>query len=92
MMVLTSWPEPSKYWPMNKYQRVGIFLVRVLGAVALALGALGFLLAVGEHTGLLTPDPSWPSSFGVSLVWLGVGALLVGIARPVGRLLGKGLE
>ena len=77
---------------MNKYQRVGVFLVRVLGAVALALGSLGFLLATCEHAGLITPDPSWPSSFGVSLVWLGVGALLVGIATPVGRLLGKGLE
>jgi hypothetical protein len=77
---------------MNKYQRVGVFLVRVLGAMALALGLLGVILAASEHAGLLTPDPSWPSSVGVSLVWIVVGGLLVGIARPVGRLLGKGLE
>jgi hypothetical protein len=77
---------------MNKYQRVGVFLSRVLGAVALALGLLGFVLAASEHAGLLTPDPSWPSSFGVSLAWMGVGGLLVGLAGPVGRLLGKGLD
>lgn len=77
---------------MNKYQRVGVFLVRVLGAVALALGVLGVIFAASEHAGILTSDPSWPSSVGVSLVWMGVGGLLVGIAGPVGRLLGKGLE
>ena len=77
---------------MNKFQRVGIFLVRVFGGVALALGALGLVFAASEHAGLLTPDPSWPSSVGVSLVWIGVGALLVSVSGPVGRLLGKGLE
>jgi hypothetical protein len=77
---------------MNKYQRVGVFLVRALGAVAFALGVLGVIFAASERAGLLTSDPSWPSSVGVSLVWMGAGGLLVGIAGPVGRLLGKGLE
>jgi hypothetical protein len=77
---------------MNQYQRIGTFIIRLVGALFMLVGALGMLYALAVKVGLVAEIPSRPSSSAMSIVWLVGGAAFILLCKPIGRWLGHGLE
>jgi len=77
---------------MNTYQKVGTFLVRVVGGALLFVASAGpfGVLAAGISG---TATPSYPSERWLgSFVWAVAGAALILASKPLGRLAGRGLD
>jgi len=77
---------------MNHYQKVATVLIGAAGVSAVALGVFGFLYGValmvrGAH---LTPEQA--DRFGGSVGYVVFGAVLYLLGRPLGRLVGRGLD
>ncbi|PYQ63180.1 MAG: hypothetical protein DMF53_10905 [Acidobacteria bacterium] len=77
---------------MNSFQKAGVLIIRFMGAIIAAVGLLGplyaaFTKAIGKHVPDY-PDERWIGS----IVWAVGGIVLVFAAKPLGRLLGRGLE
>jgi hypothetical protein len=77
---------------MNPFQRTGVFLIRILGLVAVFIGVLGLGYALGVTLGVISSVASSPPSFVASVLWLAAGLGLSLAAVPVGRWLGSGLD
>ena len=77
---------------MNQYQRIGTFIIRLVGALFLLIGALGMVYAVAVKTGVVAEIPTRPSSGAMSIVWLIGGAAFILLCKPIGRWLGHDLE
>ena len=75
---------------MNTFQKVGVFISRLVGAAIAAIGAMGLVYAALVVKGTLAASPR--ASFGSSLVWLVAGAVVCVVAGPAGKLLGRGLD
>ena len=77
---------------MNVYQKTAAFLLRIVGGTLAVVGALGpayigLLRAIGRDA------PAYPSErWAGSLLWGVSGLLLVLLSKPLGRLLGRGLD
>ena len=76
---------------MNPYQKAATLVVRLVGGTILMVVALGmlyfvFMAATGQDL----------SAFGAqrvgSFVWGAVGLVLIAVAKPIGRLMGRGLD
>jgi hypothetical protein len=74
---------------MNAFQKVGVFVIRVVGSVGIAIGSLGLAYVGMVATQILPPSPR--ASLVSSLMWVGEGILICVVARPVGKFLGQGL-
>jgi len=77
---------------MSHYQKMATVLVRCAGVIALILGILGLLYgaALRLRGTPLTPDQA--ERFGGSVWYILLGLVLLLAGRPLGRLLGRGLE
>jgi len=77
---------------MNHYQKIATVLVRAAGAAAAAVGVLGFVygtVLVARGTSL---SPDQAERYGSSVWYVVFGLMLFLLARPLGRLLGRGLD
>ena len=73
---------------MNFYQRLGVFLTRIIGLFVAIIGAMGlFDYLVGRVQG--SPNPS--ERLGAAFTWTAVGVVVFALGKPLGRLLGGGL-
>ena len=77
---------------MNQYQRIGTFIVRLVGGVVVLVGILGMIYATSVKASLVAETPSHPASFAVSAVWLAGGVAVLLSAGRLGRWLGHGLD
>jgi len=77
---------------MNQYQRVGTFIVRIVGSVAMLVGVIGIGYAAVVKAGFVSQAASDRASMAVSTVWLGCGLVVLLSASRLGRWLGRGLE
>ena len=76
---------------MNQYEKMAILLVRFMAAVVIILGLLGLVYGAALSTsGTATAQQSerWVNG----LWYIGLGLALFAGSRPLGRLLGRGLE
>jgi hypothetical protein len=77
---------------MNVYQKTATFMLRIVGCALAVVGALGpayigFLRAIGRDA------PQYSSErWAGSVLWGVGGLLLVLLSKPLGRLLGRGLD
>ncbi len=77
---------------MNAYQKVATLLLRLVGLVVLVIGAAG-ICWVGLMGALGFEVPTYPSSrYASSLFWIVGGLVLTLISKPLGRVLGHGLD
>jgi hypothetical protein len=77
---------------MNPWQKAAALVLRMAGSVIAVTGAMGPLYVavisvLGGHAPLYPAD-RWVGS----VVWLLGGVVLVALSRPLGRLLGRGLD
>jgi di/tricarboxylate transporter len=77
---------------MNQYQRIGTFLIRLIGFVVAIVGALGGIHATAVRAGIVAASPSRPPSAWWSALWLASGLVLLSSANVLGRWLGRGLD
>jgi hypothetical protein len=77
---------------MNQYQRMGTFVVRLIGVVVGLLGVFGEVYAATVAAGIMVASPGRPPSVLGSVFWLAGGVALVSASRPLGRWLGRGLD
>jgi hypothetical protein len=75
---------------MNAHQKTGILVIRLAALLAVVLGCLGLIYWAAVVLGLA--PPSSRASLGVSACWILGGLALWILSRPLGRLLGRGLE
>ena len=77
---------------MNSYQKFAVFLIRVTGVVVAVRAIVGpvqvGLLRLLGVRGYDYPTERWLAS----LFWGVGGIVLVLLAKPIGRFLGRGLE
>lgn len=80
---------------MNHYSKLATSIVRLLGVLAALLGLMGFLYA-GLVPLILSggsPEQAWQSARLLSsAIFLIAGIFLYFIGKPIGRLVGAGLE
>ena len=79
---------------MNKFQKIAIFLVRLLGIVCLLFGINGFV-----YTAMLVISPifkieGFDATQGIvsGAFYFILGLALVLFSNPVGKLIGSGLD
>lgn len=77
---------------MNHYQKVAIVLVRGAGAAAVAVGLLGFVYGTALVARGTSLSPEQAERFGSSVWYIVFGLVLFLLGRPLGRLLGRGLD
>ena len=77
---------------MNHYQKIAILLVRFAGAGSIAVGFLGFIYGAVLVARRVTLSPEQTERFGSSIWYIVFGLIIFFLARPVGRLLGRGLD
>ena len=79
---------------MNRFQKAAIFLVRLLGSVCLLFGVSGLaysgILTVSQDVGRGGMTNGYSLMSGAFYLILGV--VLLFLSRPLGKLLGKGLD
>jgi len=78
---------------MNAYQKTAIFILRIAGCVLVVVGVMGliYVIAAVRATGQ-GPNTDSSDRLVASLVWLGGGLVMLLLSKPIGRLLGRGLE
>jgi hypothetical protein len=77
---------------LNSYQKAGTWVMRLVGAVITAGGVMGTLWAGIAHAlGVQIQEYSAERWLG-SAMWAIGGVVLVLASKPIGRLLGRGLE
>jgi len=77
---------------MNHYQKLGTVLVRGAGFAALALGLMGLLYGAVLLARGATLTAEQAERFGSSVWYVAFGLVLLLLGRPLGRLLGRGLD
>lgn len=77
---------------MNHYQKIAIVLVRTAGAAAAAVGMLGFVYGTTLVMRGAPLSPDQAERYGSSVWYVVFGLVLFLVARPLGRLLGRGLD
>ncbi len=77
---------------MNHYQKLATVLVRCVGGLSATLGALGLLYGAALRAQGVPFSPDQAERFGASFWYIVVGIVVFLLARPIGRLLGRGLE
>ena len=75
---------------MNQSQKLATLLLRIAGCATALTGVAAPLCALSKHvlTGSAVPTDDWTNNF---FCFVG-GSLLVALAKPLGRLLGRGLD
>jgi hypothetical protein len=77
---------------MNEYQKVGVLIVRLAGAIVAVFGLVGPLYAIlARAIGHHVPDYSADRWIG-SITWAVGGIVLMLVSKPLGRLFGRGLD
>jgi hypothetical protein len=77
---------------MNVFQKAAALILRIVGATLAVMGALGpayigLLKAIGRDA------PAYPSErWAGSIFWGAGGLVLMFLSKPLGRLLGRGLD
>lgn len=71
---------------MDHYQRVGTFVVRIIGSIAILVGVIGVGYATAVKAGLVSQPASDGASMAVSVFWLACGLIL----QPLSERLGVG--
>ena len=77
---------------MNQYQRAAALVIRILGSVLIAWAVVGPLYVVILWALWHVPPVYSKDHWSASLWWGSMGALLIALSKPLGRLLGRGLE
>ncbi len=77
---------------MNHYQKVAIVLIRAAGITAVALGVFGFLYGAGLLARGASLTAEQADRFGGSVWYVVFGLALYLLGRPLGRLVGRGLD
>lgn len=76
---------------MNHYARLGVVAVRLFAFVLMLIGAMGLLYtALLAVVGSLSAEQRERASS--ALVYLIAAVALYALSRPLGRLIGRGLE
>jgi hypothetical protein len=77
---------------MNNYQKTAAFILRIAGCVLAFVGAMGpTYIACMRALGRTTPEYS-SDRWAASIMWSVGGVVLVLLSKPLGRLLGRGLD
>lgn len=77
---------------MNQYQRAAALVIRIFGCALIAWAAVGpFYVLILWVLWRVPPVYSKDHLSGTAW-WLFLGVLLISISKPLGRLLGRGLE
>jgi len=77
---------------MNHFQKLATVLVRVAGLANAVLGVLGLAYGAVQRASGRTLTPDEIERWGASFYWILLGVMLFLLARPLGRLLGRGLD
>jgi hypothetical protein len=77
---------------MNHYQKLAIVLIRFAGCAAVAVGLLGFVYGAALMARGASLSPEQAERFGSSAWYVVFGLILFLLGRPLGRLLGRGLD
>ena len=77
---------------MNHYQKLATVLIRGAGITSVALGVLGFLYGVVLVTRGTTLTPEQADRLSGSVWYAVLGLILYVLGRPLGRLIGRGLD
>ena len=77
---------------MSHYQKLATMLVRGAGIAALALGLLGLIYGAVLHARGVSLTAEQAERFGASVWYVVIGLLLFLLGRPLGRLIGRGLD
>lgn len=77
---------------MSHYQKIATLLVRCTGAIAFTLGLLGLLFGSVLRAAGTASTPEQSERFGSSIWYVALGLVLFLAGRPLGRLLGRGLD
>ena len=77
---------------MNHYQKLATVLIRCAAAGSIALGLLGLIYGAALVARGASLSPEQAERFGSSPWYVFFGLLLFFLGRPLGRLLGRGLD
>ena len=80
---------------MNHYSKLATTVIRLLGVLSALLSLMGFLYAalVPLFLSGSSPEQAWQSARLLSAaIFLAVGIFLYFIGKPIGKLVGAGLE
>lgn len=79
---------------MNKFQKIAIFLVRLLGIVFLLFGVNGFVYAAMLVISPIFKIEGYDSTQGIisGAFYFILGLALVLFSNPLGKLIGSGLD
>jgi hypothetical protein len=77
---------------MNHYQKLATVLVRASGMAMAVLGLFGLAYGVTFLARGASFSPDQSQRFNAGFWWLALGLILLLLARPLGRLLGRKLE
>ncbi|MCE9589958.1 MAG: hypothetical protein K8S99_05480 [Planctomycetes bacterium] len=76
---------------MNKFQKIGAFICRIVGLVMALIAAFGLLyfayLSIAGHADMVPRD-----RLAGSIWWLLIGGILLIFSRQIGNYLGRGLD
>ena len=77
---------------MNHYQKVATVLIRAAGVTTVALGVFGLLYGMGLMSRGVHLTAEQADRFGASVWYVVFGVVLYLLGRPLGRLVGRGLD
>jgi hypothetical protein len=77
---------------MNVYQKTATIILRIAGCALVAIGVMGLLYFVGRSAVGQSPSADLSDRLVASIVWLVSGIIVLPLSKPIGRLLGHGLD
>jgi hypothetical protein len=76
---------------MNSYQKLAVLMLRVLGAAVVVYGFHGLVPYYAYKLGIVLPtNPT--AEWLTGLEWGVTGLCIILVAKPIGRLFGRGLD
>ena len=84
--------NPAGAGGMNHYQKLGVFVVRCIGAAIAAYGLPGPIMYFLAGSRGWTTHGESSTALLLSCIPIIIGSLIITLSRPMGTLLGKGLD
>ena len=85
-------PDGKVDFCMNTYQKTAIFVLRIAGCALAIVGAMGLIYFLARRAAGQSPSADLSDRLLASIVYLGCGLLVLFLSKPIGRLLGRGLD
>lgn len=77
---------------MTQFEKLGTFAVRLIALVSVGLGVVGLAFYAVAHAVGTTMSPEVEQQTKGGVWWVIFGVLFFVLSRPLGRILGRGLE